>query len=230
MNQRNILLATLCLSLFTTSCSSSQFSTILSSSSVGGILGSSIGGVMNGPRGADKGTIAGMVIGGAVGAAVTTHNNAKRNAPKNSNTPQDTEDDAYSYSNNKGVQFDTYNKPGYNVAKAELSDLASLEVSNLHFVDSNNNRKLDNDERAYIVFDIYNRGSKTLYNVTPNISCDSKRVAISSPASVATLLPGQGIRYKAEIVAVKKLNGQTLHFTIAFGKGKKQVIAQSFSI
>lgn len=233
MNKNCFLTAFVCSSMLFSSCSNSQFSTILSSSSVGGMLGSSIGGVMNGPRGADKGTIAGMVIGGAVGAAVTTHNNAKRSAPaspERSRNSNDAGEDTYAYSANNEVQFDSYNKPSYNVPKAASSDLQCLEVSNLHFIDSNNNRKLDNGEKAYIVFDIYNRGSKTLYNVAPDITCNTSRVAISAPASVATLLPNQGIRYKAEVVAVKKVSGQTLQFTISFGKGKQKVVAQSFSI
>lgn len=233
MNNSCFLATLVCTSMLLSACSNSQYATILSSSSVGGMLGSSIGGVMNGPRGADKGTIAGMVIGGAVGAAVTTHNNTKRNpqtSSKRSNDTFDADEDTYAYSKNSEVQFDSYNKPSYNVPKAATSDLQSLEVSNLHFIDANNNRKLDNGEKAYIVFDIYNRGNKTLYNVAPNITCSTSRVVISAPASVAALMPNQGIRYKAEVVAVKKVNGQTLQFTVSFGKGKQQVVAQKFSI
>lgn len=230
LNYVSVLLISCSMTL--SSCCNSQFNTILSSSSVGGMFGSSIGGIINGPRGADKGTIAGMVIGGAIGAAVTTHNNAKKqhSSTNQQSTTRSSNDDVYDY-DNSNVQFDTYNSDTYKkVAAAATSDLACLEVTNVKFLDANNNRKLDNDEKAFIVFDIYNRSNKTLYNVTPNITCNSSRVAISSAASVASVLPGQGIRYKATIVPIKKLKERPLQFTISFGSGKQRVVAKTFSI
>lgn len=128
------------------------------------------------------------------------------------------------------MQYGTYNNPRYKSAVAVHSDLQSLEVSNIHFLDDNNNQRLDADEQACIVFDIYNRGSRTLYNVAPNIVCSNKRVGISPAATVASVLPGQGIRYKATIVAPHRLKGQPLRFTISFGTGKQAVVAKEFSI
>ena len=195
------------------------------------MLGSSIGGVMNGPRGADKGTIAGMVIGGAIGAAVTTHNSAKQNTNHTAsrNSKKSSEDDVYSYNDN--VQFDTYNSSAYkSIPTANSADLECLRVGNIRFLDANNNHKLDNNEKALIVFDIYNRGNKTLYNVTPNVSCNSSKVALSAAATIESIQPDQGIRYKVEVVAVKKLKETPLSFTISFGKGKQQVVAKTFSI
>ncbi len=232
MKLNHISVALMCGAIVLSSCSNSQYSTILSSSSVGGMLGSSIGGITNGPRGADKGTLAGMVIGGAIGAAVTTHNNAKKQHKSHTspNTSTSNEDDVYGYGNSN-VQFDTYNSDTYKkIPAAATSDLACLEVTNVKFLDANNNRKLDNNEKAFIVFDIYNRSNQTLYNVAPNITCNSSRVAISSAASVASVLPGQGIRYKAAIVPIKKLKEQPLQFTISFGSGKQRVVAKTFSI
>ena len=180
---------------------------------------------MGGPRGADRGTLAGMIIGGAVGAAATAPHTPKA----------DTQNDNYAYGNDtpssgNDVQYGTYNNPRYKSAAADHSDLQSLEVSNIHFLDDNNNQRLDADEQACIVFDIYNRGSRTLYNVAPNIVCSNKRVGISPAATVASVLPGQGIRYKATIVAPHSLKGQPLRFTISFGTGKQAVVVKEFSI
>lgn len=208
----------LSLAMGVSSCSYNQFAGVATGSSLGGMLGSSIGGLMGGPRGADRGTLAGMIIGGAVGAAATAPHTPKA----------DTQNDSYAYGND--VQYGAYNNPRYKSAAAVHSDLQSLEVSNIHFLDDNNNQRLDADEQACIVFDIYNRGSRILYNVAPNIVCSNKRVGISPAATVASVLPGQGIRYKAAIVAPHRLKGQPLRFTISFGTGKQAVVVKEFSI
>lgn len=222
------------MSLLLSSCSYSQYGAIASGSSLGGILGSSIGGLMGGPRGSDKGTIAGMILGGAVGAAATAQqNSANRHTPPSEQHHNNTDyaDDTYnSTGNNNDVQFSTYNNPQYKAPQAAYGDVQDLEVSNLQFIDSNNNRRLDTDEKAYIVFDIHNRSNKTLYNVTPNIVCSSKRVVVSAPATVTAILPGQGIRYKAAVVAIRRIKNQPLHFSISFGSGKQQVVVKTFDI
>lgn len=226
---RGLVLSILCTGLILSSCSYNQFGAVAIGSSLGGMLGSSIGGLMGGPRGADRGTIAGMVIGGAVGAATT----ASRIQHKSSNTHSQStySDDAYSIAENSDrVSYDTYNSSRYRVPSAALSDLENLEVNNIHFLDDNNNQRLDDGERALIVFDIYNRGTKTLYNLAPNITCSSKRVSISPAATIATVLPGQGIRYTASVVAVRRLKGSSLRFTICFGEGKQQVVVKTFEI
>ena len=218
------------LALVFSSCSYNQFGAVTAGSSLGGALGSSIGGLMGGPRGSDKGTIAGMVIGGTIGAVATSpklHQKVQQSRQENRSSDYD---DAYTSSNSNSVQFDTYNSPRYTQPAAANSDLAALMVENVHFLDENNNHRLDYNEKAYLVFDIYNRGSKTLFNVAPNITCDSKRVVISAAASVASVMPNQGIRYKAAVVAVRRLKNQPLTFTISFGSGSQTVVAKTIKI
>lgn len=225
----------LCMGLTLTSCSYNQFGAVATGSSLGGMLGSSIGGLMGGPRGSDRGTIAGMVLGGAVGAVATAarnQHNQPRTAQPDDTSSQTCQDDAYASStgNDGVVSYDTYNSSRYRVPSAAHSDLEDLEVSNIHFLDDNNNQRLDDGERALIVFDIYNRGTKTLYNLAPNITCSSKRVAVSPAATIASVLPGQGIRYTASVVAVRRLKEGPLRFTISFGTGKQQVVVKTFEI
>ena len=123
----------LSLAMGVSSCSYNQFAGVATGSSLGGMLGSSIGGLMGGPRGADKGPLAGMIIGGAVGAAATAPHTPKAE-------PQT---DSYAYGNDaqgsNDVQYGTYNSPRYKSAEAVNADLQALEVSNIHFLDSNNN-------------------------------------------------------------------------------------------
>ncbi len=221
--KRNIFgkgIALMAVPVLLSSCSYGQFAAVGTGGGLGGMIGSSIGGIMGGPRGADKGTLAGVVIGGAIGAVVSSQTAQRDNSRQ------------YDGHNNdcNGVQYDTYNQQQYRIPAAANSDLAQLEVSNVNFVDSNNNRRLDNGEKAYLVFDIYNRSGKTLYNVAPTIKCSSKRVAISSPATVESVQPGQGIRYTAAVVPVRKLRNEPLTFTVSFGSGQEEVVAKTFSI
>ena len=161
MRKHTLLLSLLNISLLLSSCSYSQYGAVASGSTLGGMLGSSIGGLMGGPRGSDKGTIAGMILGGAIGAAATAQQNtAKRHTPQPVQAPNNTDDTYNSTGSNNDVQFSTYNNPHYKAPRAAYDDVQYLEVSNLQFIDSNNNRRLDTDEKAYIVFDIHNRSNK----------------------------------------------------------------------
>lgn len=229
-----VLASTLSLSVLLSSCSYSQYGAVTSGASLGGILGSSIGGLMGGPRGSDKGTIAGLIIGGAVGAAATAQYNktTKTPQPQTDDSTAPYADDTYNSgaNNSDDVQYGSYNNAPYRQPQNSYADVQSLEISNLHFLDSNNNQRLDKDEKAYIVFDVHNRSNKTLYNITPNITCNSKRVVISAPATIANLLPNQGIRYKAAVVAIRNLKQQSLRFTISLGCGNKQVVVKTFEL
>lgn len=222
---------TLCSALLLSSCAttnSNQFGAVATGASLGGMFGSSIGGLLGGPRGADKGTIAGMVIGGAIGAAATTQKKSKVPVIKDYN--YNTDDTYNGTGKNSDVQYGTYNSPQYQSPYALHSEVMDLEVSNVHFLDDNNNQRLDNNEKAFIVFDIRNTSSKTLYNITPNLTCNSKRVVISAPATIASLLPGQAIRYKASVVAVRRLKQPHVQFSISFGQGNQAVVAKTFEI
>ena len=103
-------------------------------------------------------------------------------------------------------------------------------MANVHFLDSNNNQSLDPEEEACLVMDIYNRGDRTLYNVTPNITCSSCKVAVSPAATVAALPSGQGVRYKATVRAPRRLNEDWVLFAVNFGSGKQAVVAKQFKI
>lgn len=222
----------LCSALLLSSCAttnSNQFGAVATGASLGGMFGSSIGGLMGGPRGADKGTIAGMVIGGAIGAA-TTAQKKKGKAPTIKDYNYEADDAYNGTGKNSDVQYGTYNSPQYQSPYAQHSEVMDLEVSNIHFLDDNNNQRLDNNEKAFIVFDIRNTSSKTLYNITPNLTCNSKRIVISAPATVASLLPGQAIRYKASVIAVRRLKQPHVQFSISFGQGKQTVVAKTFEI
>ncbi len=202
--------------LMMTGCTSSRFSGVATGAGLGGMFGSSIGGLVGGYRGHDVGRVVGMVAGGMVGAAAT----AERSQQKDNASPDYYYDDGVSYGHNN------YPRPNYQSA----SPWENLEVTEVHYMDSNGNRSLNSGERALIVMEIYNRGNYTLYDIAPQISCDQRRIVISPTAIGSALEPGRGFRYRAEVIASKRLKSGLATFSVAFGNKGNRVTAKTFRI
>ena len=233
-------LLVLSLALLFNSCSSSQFSAAATGSSLGGMFGSSIGSLMGGWRGSNKGTIAGMVIGGAIGVAATTVQQDKKAEADRRQTEDydDYSDEAYSNNSyapyrdeaHHEVQYGSYNQQQYRSQSAAVSDLQGLHICNIHFLDANDNCCLDSEEEAFIVLDIKNYSGKTLYNVTPIVTCNSRRVMISPAATISSLAPEKGVRYKTAVRAYRKLGKTPLEFKIEFANNNETVVAETFTV
>lgn len=210
-------------SLLLASCTSSQFSGVATGSMLGGMFGSSIGGVMGGWRGHDLGGAIGMLAGGAVGAAVTAERTQESGARDGKR---------YDGDNVYGtVEYGSYREEARRgVAAAGTSAWDFLEVTAVRFADADDNRCLNAGERAFLTMEIYNRGDRVLLDVAPQISCDNRRVAISPTAIMSRLEPGQGFRYRAEVIAPERLREGFAVFSVAFGNGKRKVTAKSFRI
>lgn len=212
---------TLCvLAVTLSSCSSSQFSGVVAGSSLGGLFGSSIGGLVGGPRGHDAGAVIGMVAGGMAGAAATAprdNSSSSSSSYRSSSSSYDSDDIDYS-------SYRSTRRP------ATASRWDCLEVSNIRFSDSNDNRCLDAGERVSIVMDIYNRGSETLYDVAPQVTCDNRRIVISPTAIVSRLEADQGFRYTVEVIAPRNLRSGLATFSVAFGSGKNSHVVKTFRV
>ena len=196
---KKFLVVTLASVLMLSSCASSQFGGAMNGASLGGMLGSAIGGILGGPRGADIGTVVGVIGGGAAGAAAT--------APKESRR---SDDGSYSKRDDNHYDADVY--PSENRSKMNNG----VEVRNIQFYDANNNQTLNAGETGTLVMEIYNQTDKMLYNITPQITCNNKRVRISTPATIMNIEPGGGVRYRAIITAPRKLKSQEAIFSIGF--------------
>lgn len=196
---KTFLVVTLASVLMLSSCASSQFGGAMNGASLGGMLGSAIGGILGGPRGADIGTVVGIIGGGAAGAAAT--------APKDSRR---SDDGSYSKRDDNHYDADVY--PSENRSKMNNG----VEVRNIQFYDANNNQTLNAGETGTLVMEIYNQTDKMLYNITPQIACNNKRVRISAPATIMNIEPGDGVRYRAIITAPRKLKLQEAIFSIGF--------------
>ncbi len=205
--------------LVLTGCSSSQFAGVATGSSLGGMFGSSVGGIFGGPRGHDLGGAIGMLAGGAAGAAATADRSKKRHSPDHSASQGYYDDEvSYGYTDRKANR------------QAPESPWNNLEVTHVKFTDENNNRQLDAGEHAVLIMDIYNRSDYTIYNIAPQVTCDSRRIAISPTAIVSALEAGQGFRYKAEVIASSRLKDDMLTFSVSFGEKKQRVTAKKFRI
>ena len=235
MMKKNVCIVAVVLFLLSSCASSNQFNGTVTGSMLGSVFGSSIGGLLGGPRGNDAGTMIGMVIGGAVGAAATAPRTQK-------STDVSTRSDEYGYENNRDV--DEYNRHSRNSETANdtyqsqnsaeqtlETEYRDLQIENLRFVDDNNNRTIDAGERSKIEFELYNRGTETVYNIAPVLrSSEGKRIAISPTAIVASLAPGKGVRYAAELYARPNLHTGTADFTIGFAKGNLIYTVRTFQL
>ena len=194
------------------SCQSmNQFYGVATGASIGGLFGSAIGGIADGPRGSDLGTAVGMAVGGIIGAAAT--------APKTDNGNYRSSDYYYEYG------ADDYRQNNY------YSPYANIEIEELRFVDENNNRALDANEHAKLVFIIRNTGRDYVYDIAPVITVSgTKQIYLSPTAIVKELAPGKAVRYQSELIATKKLGNGTVDFSIGLSDGDNLYTLRSFQL
>jgi hypothetical protein len=210
--KKTVFVGLMAIALFMSSCQSmSQFYGAATGASLGGMFGSAIGGMTDGPRGSDLGTVVGMAVGGIIGAAAT--------APKTDDGNYRSSDYYYDYDRDDYRQNNAY------------SPYVSIEIAELRFVDENNNRALDANEHAKLVFIIRNTGRDYVYDIAPIITVSgTKEIYLSPTAIVKELAPGKAVRYQSEVIATKKLKNGTADFSIGFPDGDKLYTIRSFQL
>ena len=203
------------------SCTSSdQLGAAAGGSLLGGIFGSAIGGLMGGPRGSDAGVVIGMVTGAALGVAATSPEVQQRDYRSYDYTSD-------VYNRRSSVEYSTYSDE----AKELGREYANLEVRNIRFIDSNNNRAIDAGENCKIVFEVRNRGVGTIYNIAPVISVKgSKNIVVSPTAVISEIRAGQSVRYTAEVYAGDRQRDGQVEFTISFAKRNYQYVMTTFEL
>ena len=212
MNKKTVFAGLMVSALLLSSCQSmNQFYGVTTGASIGGMFGSAIGGLADGPRGCDMGTVVGMAVGGIIGAAAT--------APKTDDGNYRSSDYYYDY------DMDDYRQNNF------YSPFASIEIEEMRFVDENNNRALDAEEHAKLVFIIRNTGRNYVYDIAPVITVSgTKEIYLSPTAIVKELGPGKAVRYQSEIVATRKLKNGSADFSIGFSDGDKLYTLRSFQL
>ena len=188
-----------------------QFYGVTTGASIGGMFGSAIGGIADGPRGSDMGTVVCMAIGGIIGAAAT--------APKTDDGNYRSSDYYYDYDMDDYRQNNAY------------SPYVNIEIAELRFVDENNNRALDANEHAKLVFIMRNTGRDYVYDIAPVITVSGTREIYLSPTAIVKELgPGKAVRYQCEIIATRKLKNGTAAFSIGLSDGDKLYTMRSFEL
>ena len=212
MNKKTVFAGLMVSALLLSSCQSmNQFYGVTTGASIGGMFGSAIGGLADGPRGSDMGTVVGMAVGGIIGAAAT--------APKTDDGNYRSSDYYYDYDMDDYRQNNSY------------SPFANIEIEEMRFVDENNNRALDAEEHAKLVFIIRNTGRNYVYDIAPVITVSgTKEIYLSPTAIVKELGPGKAVRYQSEIVATRKLKNGSADFSIGFSDGDKLYTLRSFQL
>ena len=212
MNKRTVFAGLLVSALMMSSCQSmNQFYGVTTGASIGGMFGSAIGGIADGPRGSDMGTVVGMAIGGIIGAAAT--------APKTDDGNYRSSDYYYDYDMDDYRQNNAY------------SPYVNIEIAELRFVDENNNRALDANEHAKLVFIMRNTGRDYVYDIAPVITVSGTREIYLSPTAIVKELgPGKAVRYQCEIIATRKLKNGTAAFSIGLSDGDKLYTMRSFEL
>lgn len=101
----------------------------------------------------------------------------------------------------------------------------SIEIKNARFIDDNQNGKIERGEMSKVIFEVYNRGKLTLYDVVPTVveASGNKHVFISPNMHVEQLAPGQGIRYTALVKADNRLKDGNAKICVSVVQGGKSI-------
>ncbi|MGN1253616.1 MAG: glycine zipper domain-containing protein [Prevotella sp.] len=101
----------------------------------------------------------------------------------------------------------------------------NIEIKNARFVDDNKDGKIERGEMSKIIFEIYNRGNQTLYDVVPTVveSTGNRHIIISPNMHVESIQPGKGIRYTALVKADNRLKDGSAKFCLSVVQGAKKI-------
>lgn len=101
----------------------------------------------------------------------------------------------------------------------------TIEIINARFVDDNQNGELNRNEVCKLIFEIMNRGDKTVYDVVPTVieTTGNRHIYISPSIHVEKIEPGKGIRYTALIKSDGKLKDGSAKFCASVILGNKAI-------
>ena len=100
-----------------------------------------------------------------------------------------------------------------------------IEIKNARFVDDNQAGKIERGELSKVIFEVYNRGNHTLYDVVPTVveATGNRHIMISPNMHVESIQPGKGIRYTALVKADNRLKDGNAQFCVSVVQGNKKI-------
>lgn len=132
------------------------------------------------------------------------------------------------YSGNYSAQQPEVTMPMQSGVESLASDFKytpDIEIKNARFVDDNQNGKIERGEMSKVIFEVYNRGKQTLYDIVPTVveTSGNRHIAISPNMHVESIQPGKGIRYTALVKADDRLKDGSAHFCVSVVQGDKKI-------
>lgn len=132
------------------------------------------------------------------------------------------------YSGNYSAKQPDVNMP----MQSSVDDLAEnlkytpdIEIKNARFVDDNQDGKIERGELSKVIFEVYNRGNHTLYDVVPTVveATGNRHIMISPNMHVESIQPGKGIRYTALVKADNRLKDGNAQFCVSVVQDDKKI-------
>lgn len=132
------------------------------------------------------------------------------------------------YTGNYSSQQPTVSMP----MQSSVEDLASnlkytpyIEIRNARFIDDNQDGKIERGEMCKVIFEVFNRGKQTLYDIVPTVieANGNRHIIISPNMHVEQLQPNSGIRYTALVKADNRLKAGTAKICLSVVQGSKSI-------
>lgn len=100
-----------------------------------------------------------------------------------------------------------------------------MEIVNARFVDDNQDNKLNRNETCKVIFEVFNRGNRPVYDVVPTVveTTGNKHIYISPNIHVEKIDAGKGIRYTAMVKADSRLKPGIAQFCVSVIHGDKAI-------
>jgi len=100
-----------------------------------------------------------------------------------------------------------------------------IEIANARFVDDNRDNAISRGELCKVIFEIYNRGKATLYDIQPMVvdATANNHIFISPGVHVESLEPGKGIRYTALVKADNRLKNGSVKICLSVVHGSRTI-------
>ena len=132
------------------------------------------------------------------------------------------------YSGSYSAQQPNVNMPMESSVESLAGNLKytpDIEIKNARFVDDNQDGKIERGELSKVIFEVYNRGNHTLYDVVPTVveASGNRHIIISPNMHVESIQPGKGIRYTALVKADDRLKDGNAHFCVSVVQGDKKI-------
>ena len=105
----------------------------------------------------------------------------------------------------------------------DMANASQVEISNVRFVDDNQDGALGRGELSKVIFEVKNRGQFPVDDIQPMVveTTGNKHIYISPSVHIESIAPGAGIRYTAMVKADNRLRNGLTNFSVSVLQGNK---------